>query len=299
MSLDPETGQVLRVQALFNVCSGAELALFWSFSPFPLPLSGDKDHDRGLRLRGTRRDGYCYQSLSSCPSSPPQDAKAKAHGMFLKHPGNCLLKYQWSIWHTDVNNDNTQKHLLASCFMSLCDNIQAHGVILQTPSFMSVVFNSFWRKQRFMFEFMMWTLASLCIFSGVCIFTAIKVTISLDPGKEALTVRGFVLVCEVSLFLNVWPQPNHLLNSCKSRSLFLPLSMCVLRFSMRTQTPRRWSWTGSPNPSWLGLSASDLSHGRMELLYASNFTAVKSRVSKPHTTQLSLNLHTIQCFITP
>lgn len=85
---------------------------------------------------------------------------------------------------------------------------------------MSVVFNSFWRIQRFMFEFTMRALASMCVFSGVCILIAIKVTISLDPSKEALNVREFVLVCEVSLFLNEWPQPNHLQNSYKSPSFF-------------------------------------------------------------------------------
>lgn len=50
-----------------------------------------------------------------------------------------------------------------------------------------------------MFEFTMLTLASMCVHSGVCILTAIKVTISLDPSKE-LTAQEFVLVCEVSLF---------------------------------------------------------------------------------------------------
>lgn len=51
-----------------------------------------------------------------------------------------------------------------------------------------------------MFEFTMLTLASMCVHSGVCILTAIKVTISLDPSKEALTTQEYVLVCEVSLF---------------------------------------------------------------------------------------------------
>lgn len=69
-----------------------------------------------------------------------------------------------------------------------------------TISPMSVSFNSFRRKQYFMFEFTMLTLASMCVHSGVRILTAIKVTISLDPSKEALTAQEFVLVCEVSLF---------------------------------------------------------------------------------------------------
>lgn len=72
-----------------------------------------------------------------------------------------------TIWHTDVNNDNAQKHVVAPGFMSLCDNIQAHRLTtdfsntLHTFSPMSVVFNSFWRKQHFMFKFMMLTLASM------------------------------------------------------------------------------------------------------------------------------------------
>jgi len=74
-----------------------------------------------------------------------------------------------TIWHTDVNDDNAQKHVVAPGLMYLCDNIQAHKMTtdsntLHTFSSISVVFNSFWRKQHFKFEFTMLTMAStVCV----------------------------------------------------------------------------------------------------------------------------------------
>lgn len=134
----------------------------------------------------------------------------------------------------------------------------------------------------------MWKWVSVCpainkmIFSGhikdprvICLFTV------------HLIVCLFICVTDTALQLRHFFYPALLICSV----LFL-----LCRLSMPTQTPLKWSWTGSLSLSWLDLSESDHRLGGMALLCALSFMVVRSQVCTIASVRLGTihNIHNLK-----